>query len=508
MPLASSLLIIKRIRYMKKLSIGTLLLSLLAVCAFNLSSCQEFNIDSQSEFPPTLETDALVEYSVAATAPRTIMFNISSTTPWKIKSDKEWCTPTPAMSSASALIAEVTVNILEYTDETSERTATLTITAEGVEESRTITITQLAKGALYVTNFAKDFPSEGGSAQFSITANNAWKIINPEEWLTLDIKEGTGTGEIVTVTATAQPNTGLKRTAKLTIISNGKEHEVVATQQGMTLEFGETTKEERTFNGSTDKESKTYHVISNIEWEASSDAEWLKVETNEEGNIVATSLSEIYFTTRKATISLTAKDKTLGVGGSTLEVQQTGGRYSLAPLNSDASVDEETGALTLNETTGNAKSRYTIDKTRRLAIHEWTFSNIEVDDNRAININCVGASTSVPNWNFWLGKSTNSWLFKYRNPIADSYCSPFDMNKLRALKISHDYSENDPTKIKVKVFIKLEGDTEWSTIINTNDFADFSDTDPGYPLTFGFIEGSAGKSGTMTITSYEVTNIE
>lgn len=493
---------------MKKLSFYTLLFCLAAICALNLHSCQEFDIDSQAEFPLTIDIDAQPEYTVMAESPNAIVFNISANTPWKVESNKNWCIPTPAMSAASSLISEVSVKIEEYTDEAASRTATLTITAEGVEGSKTVTITQLAKGALYVTNFAEDLPSEGGSARFSVTANNAWKIINPEEWLTLDIEEGTGTGEKVTITATALPNTGLKRTAKLTIVSNGKEQEVVATQKGITLEFGEIAEEYLTFDGGTDKESKTYPVVSNIEWEASSDADWLKVETDENGNVVATSLSEIYFTNRTATITLTAKDKTLGVEGSTLEVQQTGGEYYLAPENSDASVDEETGALTLNETTGNARSRYSINKTRRLAIHEWTFSNIEVEDNRGININCVGASTSVPNWNFWLGKSGNSWLFKYRNPIADSYCDPFDMNKLRALKISHDYSENDPTKIKVKVFIKLEGDTEWTTIINTNDFANFSDTDPGYPLTFGFIEGSPGKRGTMTITSYEVTNIE
>mgnify|MGYP001509779755 FL=1 len=97
---------------MKKLSFYTILCCLAAVCTFSLNSCQEFNIDSQTEYPPLLETDAQAEYAVLAKSPHTIVFNISSNTPWKIESNKNWCVPTPGMSSASSLIAEVSVCLL------------------------------------------------------------------------------------------------------------------------------------------------------------------------------------------------------------------------------------------------------------------------------------------------------------------------------------------------------------------------------------------------------------
>ena len=129
---------------MKKLSFYTILCCLAVVCTFSLNSCQEFNIDSQAEFPPLLETDAQSEYAVLAKSPNTIIFNISSNTPWKIKSNKNWCVPTPAMSSASSLIAEVSVIMEENPDE-QKRTAILTITADGIKESKTVTITQAAK---------------------------------------------------------------------------------------------------------------------------------------------------------------------------------------------------------------------------------------------------------------------------------------------------------------------------------------------------------------------------
>ena len=134
---------------MKKLSFYTILCCLAVVCTFSLNSCQEFNIDSQAEFPPLLETDAQSEYAVLAKSPNTIIFNISSNTPWKIKSNKNWCVPTPAMSSASSLIAEVSVIMEENPDE-QKRTAILTITADGIKESKTVTITQAAKGTLLV----------------------------------------------------------------------------------------------------------------------------------------------------------------------------------------------------------------------------------------------------------------------------------------------------------------------------------------------------------------------
>ncbi len=75
---------------------------------------------------------------------------------WKIKSNKNWCVPTPAMSSASSLIAEVSVIMEENPDE-QKRTAILTITADGIKESKTVTITKSAKGTLLVQGFDDPF---------------------------------------------------------------------------------------------------------------------------------------------------------------------------------------------------------------------------------------------------------------------------------------------------------------------------------------------------------------
>ena len=83
-------------------------------------------------------------------------------------------------------------------------------------------------------------------------------------------------------------------------------------------------------------------------------------------------------------------------------------------------------------------------------------------------MNCV--ASPIPGWNFWLGVGANPWTFKYRGGSSnDDYkCTPFDLNKLKALKVSHTYSTPDnKTKAKIEVFIKLEGETDWTQIITT-----------------------------------------
>lgn len=295
---------------MKRVSFSTILQLLFVACAFNLSSCQEFNIDTQESFPPTLETDVQPQYTVLAKSPRTITFNVSSSTPWTIKSSAEWCRPTPAMSAASALIAEVSILIDENETE-QDRVATLTLTAEGIEGATTVTIHQDSKGSLGVQPVDDPLPTEGGTTTFTVLSNKAWTATSSNQWLTLSQSSGTGTGELEVITVTATANPGMRRTATVTV-TNGLEEKVFEViQNGIVLTFVDAG--EVIFDGSVDKEAKTLEVLSNVDWEVSTDATWLRVAKDEEGRVVATSLSEIYFTTRTAQIWLSATDKMLGL---------------------------------------------------------------------------------------------------------------------------------------------------------------------------------------------------
>lgn len=488
---------------MKRLSFSTLLQLLFVVCALNLSSCQEFNIDTQANYPPQLDTDAQPEYTVLAKSSQSITFTITSRTPWTIESNKEWCRTSPAMSSASSLIAEVTVSVDENATE-QDREATLTIKAEGLNAAKVITIKQDAKGKLGVQPVDVILPANGGAATFTILSNKVWTVSSSNQWLTFDKNNGTGTGELEIITATAIANPGLRRTATVTVSNGLEEKRFEVMQEGILLTFVET--DNISFDGNRDKEAKTFEVNSNIEWAVSTDATWLSVKKTPEGKIEATTLSEIYFTTRTAHIMLTAADPSIGIEPVSLEVKQTTGAYVLDVISpATSSVDATTGALTLTELAGNGRSRYSINKFRNFVIHEWTFSKVEMDDNRCVNMNCL------PYWNLWLGKGANSWLFKYRyNVNENTPIEPFAVNTLKALKVVHDYvNPAEKSLTNVRVFIKLEGDTEWSKVAETksypNPYASVASSNKPY---FGLFDGLAGKKGVITISSYEVTNLE
>ena len=114
---------------------------ILAATLSTMLSCQELTIDSQPDAPLSIYIDALDSYSLAGTAPGKIVFNISSNTPWTIKSDSQWCLPSPAMSASSSLVSEIIVNTEDNPDVT-PRTATLVINAEGLGDVKTITVEQ------------------------------------------------------------------------------------------------------------------------------------------------------------------------------------------------------------------------------------------------------------------------------------------------------------------------------------------------------------------------------
>ena len=114
---------------------------ILAASLSMMFSCQELTIDSQPDAPVSIYIDALDSYSLAGTAPGRIVFNISSNTPWTITSDSQWCLPSPAMSASSSLVSEITVTTEDNPD-TTPRTATLVINAEGLGEVKTIIVEQ------------------------------------------------------------------------------------------------------------------------------------------------------------------------------------------------------------------------------------------------------------------------------------------------------------------------------------------------------------------------------
>lgn len=502
---------------MKKLSFYTILCCLVVVCTFSLNSCQEFNIDSQTEYPPLLETDAQTEYAVLAKSPHTIVFNISSNTPWKIESNKNWCVPSPAMSSASSLIAEVSVITEENPDE-QERTAILTITADGMKESKTITVTQAAKGTLLVQGFDDPFPSEGGEATFTVTSNKAWKVTSSNQWLTLDKEEGEGNGEKITITATAKPNTGLKRTATLTIVSDGYETEITATQNGIMLEFPAMSAE-NVILPSDAGETKSFSVATNLapeSWNVSTEDNWISVSKNAAGDAVeVTTKSEIYFKDRTAIIRLEA-DKTLGIDPVELEIKQNRGSIAW-PENAVYEEGTESG-VTITQ------SRFYVNKHYKLATFEVKLNEVNLTKDAIFFQYYKDESipgSQGPTINCWMGDNDgngsyddlNDFCLRTRDNWGDNgnintpnKLTGLDVNKLNAMKtFKFTMIPNPDTEGNVLIKLDIDG-VNYANIGNLNNpFTGAGNSYAGNFAYFGFLNGKA--SGSIDIASLEVTPI-
>lgn len=495
---------------MKKILINSILQLICVVCALNLSSCQELNIDSQADFPIKLETDAQPQYNVLATSPRTIVFNISSNTPWKITSDKEWCTPTPALSSTSSLISEVSLNIMDNPYEES-RTATLTITGDAYEPETVITVVQDAKSKLTVQWIDEKMSSGESSASFKITSNKAWTAISSSMWLTLDKEFGESSTEPVTVTATATANPGKERTAKV-IISNGLEEQTYeVTQKGYILEFAELDVMENPFEftgngtgtGIQPQNQKTYKINANIDWKVSTEASWIELTKADDNTaFTATVESEYYFDTRTATISLEATDKTLGLEPIEISVSQKGGDVVYTE-GSDYKINAD-GHLTLN-TTNKVTSRFNLKGgKRKLAIYEWKFSNVNFADTRAIDLNLDGTPAS----HMWMGPNTNfptnSYKFQIGSklyPLIESKLTKDIINGMNTLRVEIVRKDGSSNNVVYRVLLNNEEVME--PVEMTNPYSENN----GYTLYFGFHQSSTG-TASMTISSFEVIPVE
>ena len=210
-----------------------------------LGACQQFEIDTQMTPEKAaagirLVCDALGSYTVAATSPEDIVFNVSSNTPWTItrSSGADWITVTPSSSASSALISDVVVSVDNNTSG-EDRSATLTLAGENISGTTTITITQNRLGRLYVTPVAQNYAAAGGPLSFKINTNQDWEVRSDVSWLSFNRENGTPDpdGLTMTVIATAEANEGIARTATVTVTAGEEEESFDVTQNGFTFEI-------------------------------------------------------------------------------------------------------------------------------------------------------------------------------------------------------------------------------------------------------------------------------
>lgn len=520
---------------MKKLSIGTMLLSLWMACTLNLSSCQELNIDSQDGHPARMETDALSEYSVSAASPHTLMFNISSTTPWKIESDKEWCRPTPSMSSASSLIAEITVNITPNPSPgKQELVATLTITAENIS---TPTVIRIIRGALGIQPADTQIETTGGRVPFTVTSNKDWEVTSSRQWLTFDKNAGTGSEEKTTVYAiAADANPGMKRTATVTVSNGLEEKTFEVTQKGITLEFTELTETDRTFTETTTGSSRTFTVNTTLaadKWKVTTDETWLNVvKNNDENSITVTTLSEIFFKDRTGIVKLEATEQSTGIEPVELAVKQNRMPASSVEWDTEAAYTLENEGVTIT------KGRFSIGRYKR-AIFEAKLKSVNLTSGAVFFQYYMDESkgSTGPTVNCWMGDNepngsyadVNDFNLRIRDNWGDTNGNNGGINtnvklngengltlaKLNTMKSAKlalipNPENNDYVIVQIAVDGTVYGEIRTypatSGTALKNPFTGSGSTNTGNIIFFGFLKNHAG--GTIEIESFEITPID
>ena len=274
----------------------------LAAAAFFFGACQQYYIETQPEVPIKMDTDVREAYTISGTNPQPATFSIASTTPWEITGyeSAEWLSVKPASSALSSLSTDVTLTAVPN-DTYEDRSVTLTLKGEGIDKVWTIEVSQVMKNKFYVQPITEEFDGKTeNSLTFTIETNLAWEVRSADAWLTFDKTNGTGTGAIETITATAAENPGTERTTTVTVTAGADVVTFDVLQKGgKTLEFVTTELEMISYAGG----EALLDVNASMDWTVTSDAEWLAVE-NAGTQVKATAAANNGFAARTAVVTI------------------------------------------------------------------------------------------------------------------------------------------------------------------------------------------------------------
>ena len=392
---------------MKKVNIFRMLVTVLVPL---MASCQEFHIDSQPEAPLSLYLDAQDTYELQALSPARVVFNISSNTPWTISSDSQWCIPSPAMSAASSLVAEIVVTAEDNTARTS-RTAVLTIEAEGLAESKVITIRQDSRQNLVVVPFDGRADAEGQTISFTVVSNKAWEIIPSTAFLSdIDRKSGTGSDdgaeEVISINIPA--NTGAARSGEVTVRTDYDSYTFTVVQNGIVIQLADDPESSViAFDGGGQEVEKTVQIRSNKDWRVEVPEEyasWLSAEKISENSLILRADANSRLCRRSGQIVLNTEEFTDGFDGVQLEVTQPG------------CVNFSEGVVhTVDEATGNVRVDFAKGEMFRTVFHAGKGRTvIELESMQMSAIYNLGFNfTSSSNANYKLHlEGGNTWWFR------------------------------------------------------------------------------------------------
>jgi hypothetical protein len=275
--------------------------------------------------------------SVSATAGSTT-FTVTSNTNWAAQSNAGWCT---VMAEGSG-DGNISANYLENTGTTS-RMATITVSAEGVND-QLVTVVQIGTDpVLSVSPFNHDVLSSAGTCSFSVASNLNWNALSDSDWCVVT-PSGSGNGVLM---ADYNENTDNSvRIATITISANGVSSQTVTvTQATMEVILNLTP---QTQNVSASSGSTTFSVYSNTNWTAQTNAEWCSVTPSGSGNGVlgADYTANLTITERIALIIISAP----GCSDQVATIIQAGAEATLSVEPPSVNVTAEAGFTTFTVT--------------------------------------------------------------------------------------------------------------------------------------------------------------
>ena len=226
--------------------------------------------------------------------------NVEWTAALKEATAADWCTVTP--SSGAAGSTSLKVIALENTTN-DNRVVTVVITAQTAKKE--VKVTQLQKDALVLSG-EKTFEvsADGGQVKFAVNHNVAVEAKADADWL---VQAGTRAMQTSEFTFDVAANTGVARTAKITVSAGDLKEELTVNQAAWVPVFEVSPAEDQWL--AVEGGSASITVNANVEYDVTVDEnDWLTV-SNEGGVYTFTAGANENFDYRAVGVYVTPKDE-------------------------------------------------------------------------------------------------------------------------------------------------------------------------------------------------------
>jgi hypothetical protein len=208
----------------------------------------------------------------------TTTFNVASNAPWSVTSNAGWCTVTPSGTGNGQITADYETNPL-----LTPRIATITVTVNGMIPV-SVTVSQ-AGGAvtLSIDPHSQSVDFQTGSVIYTVTSNSPWTASCDMPWCTIT-PSGNGNG-IITANYLANPDAA-NRIATITVTVAGMVPATATLSQAAAPASLQVTPPVQ--NVAMPAGTITFNVVSNANWNASSNVSWCSATPFGTGNGVIT----------------------------------------------------------------------------------------------------------------------------------------------------------------------------------------------------------------------------